>query len=102
MQGGKGPAKGKGKGKGGGKETGLKLKYKKVSVCLQPAYVVTGAGRVTRHCSVPSLQEESFSDWYTEIIVAAEMIDYYDVGGCYILRPWSYAIWEKIQRYMDE
>ena len=74
----------------------------RMSVWLQPAYVVTGAGRVTRHCSVPSLQEESFSDWYTEIIVAAEMIDYYDVGGCYILRPWSYAIWEKIQRYMDE
>jgi hypothetical protein len=25
------------------------------------------------------------------------MIEYYDVSGCYILRPWSYAIWESIK-----
>ena len=25
------------------------------------------------------------------------MVEYYDVSGCYILRPWSYSIWEKIQ-----
>ena len=25
------------------------------------------------------------------------MIEYYDVSGCYILRPWSYAIWERIR-----
>uniref|UniRef100_A0A1I7WNI7 Proline--tRNA ligase n=1 Tax=Heterorhabditis bacteriophora TaxID=37862 RepID=A0A1I7WNI7_HETBA len=27
----------------------------------------------------------------------SEMIEYYDVSGCYVLRPWSYAIWEAIQ-----
>lgn len=30
------------------------------------------------------------------------MIEYYDVSGCYILRPWSYMIWEKIQRFLDD
>lgn len=25
------------------------------------------------------------------------MVEYYDVSGCYILRPWSYSIWERIQ-----
>lgn len=29
------------------------------------------------------------------------MIDYYDISGCYVLRPWSYAIWEAIQGYFD-
>ena len=29
------------------------------------------------------------------------MIDYYDISGCYILRPWSYEIWEKIQDYLN-
>jgi len=29
------------------------------------------------------------------------MIDYYDISGCYIFRPWSYRIWELIQQYMD-
>jgi prolyl-tRNA synthetase len=29
------------------------------------------------------------------------MIEYYDVSGCYILRPWSYSIWDSIQKYFD-
>ena len=29
------------------------------------------------------------------------MIEYYDVSGCYVLRPWSYAIWESIQEWFD-
>lgn len=30
------------------------------------------------------------------------MIEYYDISGCYILRPWAYSIWEKIMNYFDE
>jgi len=30
------------------------------------------------------------------------MIEYYDVSGCYILRPWSYSIWEAIQAWFDK
>lgn len=30
------------------------------------------------------------------------MIEYYDVSGCYILRPWAYQIWETIQRFFDD
>jgi len=29
------------------------------------------------------------------------MIEYYDVSGCYVLRPWSYSIWEFIQNFFD-
>ena len=29
------------------------------------------------------------------------MIEYYDVSGCYTLRPWSYAIWESIKDFFD-
>lgn len=29
------------------------------------------------------------------------MIDYYDISGCYILRPWAYSIWEQIQGFFD-
>ena len=39
-------------------------------------------------------KKDEFSNWYTEVITKSEMMDYYpDVGGCYILRPWSYRIW---------
>ena len=37
-----------------------------------------------------------FSGWYQQILTKGEMMDYYDVSGCYILRPPSYAIWEAI------
>lgn len=47
-------------------------------------------------------KEESLSDWYSEVITKGEMIEYYDVSGCYILRHWSYAIWEGIQGFLDK
>ena len=46
--------------------------------------------------------ENTFSDWYSEVITKSEMIEYYDVSGCYILRPWAYEIWENIQKFFDE
>ena len=36
------------------------------------------------------------------MITQSEMIDYYDISGCYILRPWSFSIWETIQRWFDD
>jgi prolyl-tRNA synthetase len=46
-------------------------------------------------------KESDFSDWYRQVITKAELIDYGDISGCYILRPGSYEIWEKIQKYID-
>ena len=46
-------------------------------------------------------KEECFSEWYIEVIKKAEMIEYYDVSGCYILRPWAYGIWERIKAFFD-
>ncbi len=46
-------------------------------------------------------KKEDFALWYTRAITYSEMIDYYDISGCYILRPWSYSIWEAIQTWFD-
>jgi prolyl-tRNA synthetase len=46
-------------------------------------------------------KEKNFADWYTQVITKSEMIEYYDVSGCYILRPWSFSIWEEIQHFFD-
>eukprot|EP01040_Poterioochromonas_malhamensis_P004374 gene4374-4688_t len=46
-------------------------------------------------------REEDFSTWYTQTITLSEMIDYSDISGCYILRPWAFFIWESIQTWMD-
>lgn len=44
---------------------------------------------------------EQFGDWYSEVIIKGGLIEYYDVSGCYILRPPSYFVWETLQRYLD-
>jgi len=41
------------------------------------------------------------AEWYKQVLLKGEMIDYYDVSGCYILRPSSYSIWETIQDYFN-
>lgn len=46
-------------------------------------------------------KEKDFSGWYQQILTKGEMLDYYDVSGCYIMRPGSYAIWEQIQKFFD-
>ena len=46
-------------------------------------------------------READFGQWYSQVVTAGEMIEYYDVSGCYILRPWSYSIWEKIKDHFD-
>jgi len=43
-----------------------------------------------------------FSEWYTQLITKGKFIEYYDVSGCYVLLPNSFAIWENIQKSLDQ
>ncbi|GER36554.1 prolinetRNA ligase [Striga asiatica] len=46
-------------------------------------------------------KDENFGEWYSEVVVNGEMIEYYDISGCYILRPWAMSIWEVMQTFFD-
>lgn len=46
-------------------------------------------------------KEDDFSEWFTQLIQKAELIEYSPVSGCYILRPNAYFIWEQLQGYFD-
>lgn len=61
----------------------------------------SGGGSKQTKLGVAAKKEDNFADWYTEVITRSEMVEYYDVSGCYIFRPWSYAIWERIQSFFD-
>lgn len=50
---------------------------------------------------IPS-KSEHFSDWYTAVALKAELADYSPVRGCMVIRPYGYALWEGIQRWLDE
>lgn len=59
-----------------------------------------GPKKITR-LGLEAKKEENLPDWYSQVITKAEMIEYYDVSGCYILRPWAYSIWETIKDFLD-
>ena len=45
--------------------------------------------------------DENFAQWYTDIVLKAELADYTDTKGCIAIKPYGYAIWENIQKYTD-
>lgn len=44
---------------------------------------------------------ENFSEWYTQVIQKAELIEYTSISGCMVLRPNAYAIWEAAKDFFD-
>lgn len=47
-------------------------------------------------------KKENFSEWYNDVVLKAQLADFSDVKGFMAIKPYGYAIWEKIQRYFDE
>ena len=47
-------------------------------------------------------REEDFSAWYNEVVLRAELADYSPVRGSMVIRPYGYAIWENMQRALDD
>ena len=47
-------------------------------------------------------QSVDFSEWYLEVIQKAELADYGPVRGTIVVRPYGYAIWENIQKTLDQ
>ncbi len=43
-----------------------------------------------------------YSEWYIDVIKAADLADYAPVKGCMVIKPNGYAIWESIQNYLDK
>ena len=58
-------------------------------------------GKKQTRLGLECAKEENLSEWYSQVITKSEMIEYYNVSGCYILRPWSFSIWETIKDYID-
>ncbi|SHI86074.1 proline--tRNA ligase [Lutispora thermophila] len=46
--------------------------------------------------------EEDFSQWYTDVILKTDMVDYAPVKGCMVIKPYGYGVWEGIQRVADK
>ncbi len=47
-------------------------------------------------------RSENFSDWYNQVVIAAELADYAPVRGCMVVRPYGWALWENLQAALDK
>lgn len=47
-------------------------------------------------------REENYSQWYNELVVQAGLAEQSAVRGCMIIKPYGYAIWEKMQQQLDK
>jgi prolyl-tRNA synthetase len=46
-------------------------------------------------------RDEDFSQWYTDVILKTDLVDYAPVRGCMVIKPYGYGIWERIQEELD-
>ena len=47
-------------------------------------------------------RSEDYSKWYNELVVKADLAEQSDVRGCMVIKPYGYAIWEKMQKVLDD
>lgn len=47
-------------------------------------------------------REENYSQWYNDLVVKADLAENSAVRGCMVIKPYGYAIWEKMQRQLDD
>ena len=45
---------------------------------------------------------ENYSQWYNDLVVKAELAEQSPVRGCMVIKPYGYAIWEKMQAQLDK
>jgi len=47
-------------------------------------------------------REEDYSKWYNDLVYRADLAQHSDVKGCMVIKPYGFAIWEKIQAQLDK
>jgi prolyl-tRNA synthetase len=51
--------------------------------------------------AITPTRAENYTEWYQQVVRAADLAENSPVRGCMVIKPWGYAIWENIQRKLD-
>lgn len=52
--------------------------------------------------AISPTREQDYPEWFQQVVKAADLAENSPVRGCMVIKPWGYAIWENIQRQLDE
>jgi len=65
----------------------------------QPAQAAKGSNYKT---AITPTRDDNFAEWYQEVVKAADLAENSPVRGCMIIKPYGYALWENVQRSLDD
>ena len=57
---------------------------------------------MSKEVGITVSKNDNFSEWYTQVVIKAELADYAPVKGLIVLRPDGYSIWESIKESLDK
>jgi prolyl-tRNA synthetase len=52
--------------------------------------------------AITPTREENYPEWFQQVVKAADLAENSPVRGCMVIKPWGYAIWENMQRVLDD
>src|ERR1700704_3279990 len=58
--------------------------------------------KVTKMSNQLTSRKDNYSEWYNELVTKADLAENSPVRGCMVIKPYGYAIWEKMQRILDD
>ena len=51
--------------------------------------------------AISPTRTENYPEWYQQVVKSAELAETSAVRGCMVIKPWGYALWEYIQKFLD-
>lgn len=57
---------------------------------------------MSQQTAITPTRTQDFPEWYQQVIKGADMAENSEVRGCMVIKPWGYAIWELIQKDLDQ
>lgn len=52
--------------------------------------------------AISPLRSEDYTEWYQQVIKGADLAEHSAVRGCMVIKPWGYAMWELMQKFLDD
>jgi prolyl-tRNA synthetase len=52
--------------------------------------------------AISPTRQENYAEWYQQVIRGADLAENSPVRGCMVIKPWGYALWENMQRALDD
>ena len=78
-------------------EFGATIRYKMFHMSQQPA-----GKTATTDTAAITTRAKDYAQWYLDVIKRADLAEHSPVRGCMVIKPHGYAIWEKMQRELDD